>query len=119
MTICKKNNYTDTKVSKRGMGGSAPGDGAEIPLQPLEKTMLEQVVPLQPREIHSGADIHPVTHGRLQAKAGRCALKETVTLWRPMLDQPAPEELQPMGETMLEQEKSLRRKKQQRGSVMD
>ncbi|GAB0206028.1 EGF-like repeat and discoidin I-like domain-containing protein 3 [Grus japonensis] len=31
--------------------------GAEIPLQPLEKTMVRQAVPLQPKEVHGGAEI--------------------------------------------------------------
>ena len=30
----------------------------EIPLQPVVKTMVRQAVPLQPMEVHSGADIH-------------------------------------------------------------
>ncbi|KAK4807043.1 hypothetical protein QYF61_018384 [Mycteria americana] len=41
--ICERNNYADTKVSEEGGGGGAPGTGAEIPLQPMVKTMLEQV----------------------------------------------------------------------------
>ena len=41
-------NFADTKVSAEGGGGGAPGAGAEIPLQPLEKTMVRQAVPLQP-----------------------------------------------------------------------
>jgi len=36
----------------------APGAGAEIPLQPMEKTMVRQAVPLQPMEVHGGADLH-------------------------------------------------------------
>ncbi|GAB0210103.1 hypothetical protein GRJ2_003476100 [Grus japonensis] len=45
-----------TKVSEEG--GGAPGARAEIPLQPMEKTMVQQAVPLQPMEVDSGADIH-------------------------------------------------------------
>ena len=30
----------------------------EIPLQPVVKTMVRQVVPLQPMDVHGGADIH-------------------------------------------------------------
>ena len=30
----------------------------QIPLQPVGKTMVRQAVPLQPREVHGGADIH-------------------------------------------------------------
>ncbi|GAB0208407.1 mitochondrial enolase superfamily member 1 [Grus japonensis] len=57
--ICERNNSADTKVSEEGGGGGAPpGAGAEIPLQPVVKTMVKQAVPLQPMEVHSGADIH-------------------------------------------------------------
>ncbi|GAB0205093.1 epimerase family protein SDR39U1 [Grus japonensis] len=43
-------NSADTKVSAEGGGGGAPGAGAEIPLQPVVKTMVKQAVPLQPME---------------------------------------------------------------------
>ncbi|KAK4810953.1 hypothetical protein QYF61_013361 [Mycteria americana] len=56
--ICERNNSADTKVNEEGGGGGAPGAGAEIPLQPMVKTMVRQVVPLQPMEVHGGADIH-------------------------------------------------------------
>ena len=55
---CQRNNPVDTKVSEEGGGGDAPGTRAETPLQPVVKTMVRQAVPLQPREVHSGADIH-------------------------------------------------------------
>ncbi|GAB0187535.1 AN1-type zinc finger protein 5-like [Grus japonensis] len=48
----------DTKVSAEGGGGAAPGTGAEIPLQPMVKTMVRQAVPLQLMEDDGGADIH-------------------------------------------------------------
>ncbi|GAB0208489.1 hypothetical protein GRJ2_003314600 [Grus japonensis] len=41
--------HSDTKVSEGG-GGGAPGTRAEIPLQPMVKTMVKQAVPLQPME---------------------------------------------------------------------
>ena len=56
--ICERNNSADTKVSEEGGGGGAPGAGAEIPLQPMVKTMVRQAVPLQPMEVNSGAGIH-------------------------------------------------------------
>ena len=56
---CKRNNPADTKVSEEGGGGDAPGTTAEIPLQPVVKTLVRQAVPLQPREVHGGADIYP------------------------------------------------------------
>ncbi|KAK4806933.1 hypothetical protein QYF61_027300 [Mycteria americana] len=46
--ICERNNRADTKVSEEGGGGGVPGARAEIPLQPVVKTMVRQVVPLQP-----------------------------------------------------------------------
>ncbi|GAB0186006.1 mitochondrial enolase superfamily member 1 [Grus japonensis] len=39
MRTCERNNSADTKVSEEGGGGGAPGTRAEIPLQPVEKTM--------------------------------------------------------------------------------
>ncbi|GAB0180652.1 acid sphingomyelinase-like phosphodiesterase 3b [Grus japonensis] len=53
-----RNDPADTQVSAEGGGGDAPGAGAEIPLQPVEKTMVRQAVPLQPMEDDGGADIH-------------------------------------------------------------
>ncbi|GAB0182113.1 RIMS-binding protein 3A-like [Grus japonensis] len=53
-----RNNSTDIKVSEKGRGGGARGTEAEIPLQPMEKTMVKQAVPLQPMEDDGGADIH-------------------------------------------------------------
>jgi len=56
--ICESNNSADTKVSEEAGGGGAPGTRAEIPLQPVMKTMVRQAVHLQFVEVHSGADIH-------------------------------------------------------------
>ncbi|GAB0182867.1 hypothetical protein GRJ2_000752000 [Grus japonensis] len=56
--ICERNNSADTKVSEERGGGGAPGAGAEIPLQPVEKTMVRQAVALQPMEDDGGTDIH-------------------------------------------------------------
>ena len=58
MRIHERNNSADTKVTAEGGGGGAPGTGAEIPLQPMEQTMVMQAVPLQPTEAHGGADSH-------------------------------------------------------------
>jgi len=55
---CVRTNSTDTKVREAGGGGGAPGNRAEILLQPMEKTVERQAVPLQPMEVYGGADIH-------------------------------------------------------------
>jgi len=59
---CERRNPADTKVSEEGGGAAAPGTGAEIPLQPMVKTVARQVVLLQPMEEHSGADDHPAAY---------------------------------------------------------
>ena len=55
---CERNNHADTEVSEEGEGGGAPGTRAEIPLQPVVKTMVRQAVPLQPMDLNGRADIH-------------------------------------------------------------
>ncbi|GAB0189188.1 AN1-type zinc finger protein 5-like [Grus japonensis] len=67
----------DTKVSEEGGGGGAPGTRAEIPLQPVVKTMVKQAVPLQPMEDDGGAEIplQPVedpTLEQVEAPEGDC-----------------------------------------------
>jgi len=55
----ERNNSADTKVSEEGGGGGARDAGAEsFPLQLMMKIMVREVVPLQPMEVHGGADIH-------------------------------------------------------------
>ena len=55
---CKRNNPADTKVSAEGGEEGAPGARAEVPLQPVVKTMVRRAVPLQSMEVHGGADLH-------------------------------------------------------------
>ncbi|GAB0181314.1 hypothetical protein GRJ2_000596700 [Grus japonensis] len=103
MRRCERNNSADTKVSAEG-GGGAPGARAEIPLQPVEKTTVRQAVPLQPMEVHGGADIHlqpmeDTTLEQVEAPEGGCdpvgslcwsrLLTGPVTPWReePTLEQ--------------------------------
>lgn len=52
MRICESS--ADTHVSEEVEGRGSASAGAEIPLQP----MARQAVPLQPMEVHSGAEIH-------------------------------------------------------------
>jgi len=58
--ICERNNSADAKVSAEGGRGGATGARAEVPLQPVEGTMVRQAVPLQPMEVCGGAD-HRIT----------------------------------------------------------
>ncbi|KAK4806858.1 hypothetical protein QYF61_012587 [Mycteria americana] len=53
----------------------------------MVKTMVMQVVPLQPMEVHSGADIHTAAHGGPHAGAGGYALKEVAARGESMLGQ--------------------------------
>ncbi|XP_010184119.1 PREDICTED: leucine-rich repeat and calponin homology domain-containing protein 1, partial [Mesitornis unicolor] len=46
---CERNSPADARVSE-GQGGGVPDAGAEVALQPVEKSMVKQVVPLQPME---------------------------------------------------------------------
>ena len=52
------NSPAETKVSEDGGGGGTAGTRAEIPLQPVVKTMVMQVVLLEPMEVHGGSDMH-------------------------------------------------------------
>ncbi|GAB0179150.1 acid sphingomyelinase-like phosphodiesterase 3b [Grus japonensis] len=70
--ICERNSPTGTQVSAEGGGGGAPGTEPEIPLQPLEKTMVRQAVLLQPVEVHGGAEIPPAALGGPHAGADGC-----------------------------------------------
>lgn len=71
----------------RRKGWSSAGTRAEIPLQPIEKTMTMQVVLLQPVEYHSGANIHSAAHGEHQTRTRGGALKETAAHGEPRLEQ--------------------------------
>ncbi|OPJ73482.1 hypothetical protein AV530_005823 [Patagioenas fasciata monilis] len=58
MRICERDNFADTKVSEEGGAGGAPGTGVGIPLQTMVQTMVRQVVPLKPMEVHSRVDTY-------------------------------------------------------------
>lgn len=59
----------------------------EIPLQSVEKTMVKQVVVLQPMAYPGRADLHPAACGGPHATAGGCTLKEAVACGEPTLEQ--------------------------------
>jgi len=75
--ICKRNNSADTKVGVEGGGVGAPCTRADILLQPTEKSMVRQIVSLQPMEVNSIAHIHlqPMEDPMLEqvdARKGAC-----------------------------------------------
>ena len=45
-------------VKKEGGGGARDTGAESLPLQLMMKIMVRQAVPLQPMEVHSGADIN-------------------------------------------------------------
>jgi len=49
---------TPRSVKKEGGGGARIVGAETLPLQLMMKTMVRQVVPLKPMEVHGGADIH-------------------------------------------------------------
>ncbi|GAB0206305.1 zinc finger and BTB domain-containing protein 5 [Grus japonensis] len=53
----------------------------------MVKTMVKQVVPLQPMEDHGGAAIHPTAHRRPQTTAGGHAPKGAAACAVPTLEQ--------------------------------
>jgi len=68
-------------------GEVAPGAGTKIPVQPMEKRLVEQVVPLQPTEDHAGADIHTAAHGGPHSTAKGNALMEAAAHGKPTQEQ--------------------------------
>jgi len=103
--ICEGNNSADTKASEEGEEGDDPGVGAEIPLQPLEKTMVRQAVPLQSMKVKGVADIHlqPVedpTLEQVEVPEGGCDYMKTpcwslllAGLVDPWREDPTPEQV--------------------------
>lgn len=61
--LFKRNSPADTKTGEGRGEWDAPGARTEILPQRVEKTMVEQVVVLQPMEDHIRAHIHPAACG--------------------------------------------------------
>jgi len=94
----EKNNSADTNVSEEGGRGGARDTRAEsLPLQLVMKTMVRQAVPLQPMEVHGGADLHLSPWKGAYAGAGGC-LKEAVTPWGARTGAGSCQDLQTRGE---------------------
>jgi len=98
--ICVRKNSADTKISEEA---GAPGTGAELPLQTMEKTMVRQAVPLQPMEAHSGADIHlqlveDSMPQQVDVPKGGCDFVESLCWSRLLVGPVAPWREQPMVE---------------------
>lgn len=73
--LCVRKSPAYNKVIEVGER-SAPHTAAEIYLQPMIKTMVTQVVSLQPMEDHAGADTQTANHEELHATADGDVLKE-------------------------------------------
>lgn len=71
-------------MREEAAAGCAPGTQAEIPLQSVVKTVVKQIVHLQPMEDHDGAGKHALKEA---AAYGKDPFQEHV-FWQ---------ELQPMG----------------------
>lgn len=72
----------------------ASATGAEVLLQPVQKNMVEHIVPLQPLENHVRADIHSAAYGECHIGAG--GLEGTEAHGEAMLELSFPEGLYPM-----------------------
>ncbi|PKU27945.1 hypothetical protein llap_21751 [Limosa lapponica baueri] len=64
------------QLQRSWWGRSAPGNGVEILLQPMEETVVEQVLLAASGEEHGGADVHTAACGGPYAGEGGYALKE-------------------------------------------
>lgn len=54
----ERNNPEDTKASEGGGGGGVLSVGAEVPLQLVERPIVEQADIMQPMEYYGRADLH-------------------------------------------------------------
>lgn len=52
--IYERSNSGNSNVSEERGGGGAPGAKAEVPTQPVVKTMVSQAVPMKPLEVSGG-----------------------------------------------------------------
>lgn len=87
MRKCKINNSADTMAGKEQGERCAPGTGAENSLQPMEKTLVMEVVPLKPIKVHGGADIQTTSQRGSHAGSGEYILKEAAACGKPMQEQ--------------------------------
>lgn len=73
----ERSNPSETsRLVKEEVGGGVLGMKAEIPLQPVQKVMVKQVVLLEPMEMHSRAD-PPCSSWRFHDRGSGSALKKT------------------------------------------
>lgn len=70
-------------VSEDGGGGGAPDMRTEVPLQPMERTMLDQAVPLQLMLYYVREDINTAAIGGPHTTAGGYGLKESAAHGEP------------------------------------
>ena len=89
---------TPRSVKKEGEEVLQAPEQREIPPQPVVKTTVRQAVPLQPMEVHGGADIYPAAHEEPHVRAAGYTLKEAVTPWRACAGTGSWQELRSRGE---------------------
>lgn len=92
--------HVNVKTGVLGVGAQVLGAGE---LQPVDKTMVGQVVPLQPTGNHRGAEIHTAAHRGLHATVVRCALKEAAACQGPVPEQAPGRSCGPCGRPTLVQ----------------
>lgn len=66
----KNNSPAGIKVNEKREGGDAPSTGTRVTPEPVEKAAVRQVVPLQPLDDHTRADIHSAACASPHAEAG-------------------------------------------------
>jgi len=80
---CCKQNYEKKGINFDVSSGVRGG----IPLQPVVKTVVKQVIPLKPMEDCVGAHTHAAACGGPHTRAGGCVLKEAAICGDPTSEQ--------------------------------
>jgi len=89
---------TPRSVKKEGGGGARDAGAGSFPLQLVMKTIVSQVVPLQPMEVHGGADLHLSPMEGTPRQSRWMCMKEAVTLWGARAGAGSCQELRTCGE---------------------
>lgn len=107
--LVRKKSVINSLVSSKVRAEEA-GGGNQVP---------KQRFPSRPWRDHGGADVQAAAHGDHHAGAGGNFLKELHSMESPCWDRFVLKEFHPVGGSQLEQENSMKRKKQKRHAVRD